>query len=75
MACLSKHHKELNEEGAGKCSVPMWMWGCPAGFCDQEAFGKQTEQGKKDYTGYLSGLACPAHGGPSMSPPHKPKGR
>jgi hypothetical protein len=72
---LSKHHKELTN-GKGKCSVPMWMGGCPAGFCDKDAFGERTEttwrrmadgrvlpdDGK--YSGHVPALACPAHGGP-----------
>ena len=40
MASLSQHHQSLNN-GVGKCSVPMWMGGCPAGFCDEPAYGKQ----------------------------------
>lgn len=76
MARLSKHHEELTN-CVGKCSVPMWMHGCPAGFCDAPAYGKRPE-GKQyrnactgemmrfdgKYNGYVSGLACPAHGGP-----------
>lgn len=75
MQC-SKHHFELDEKGEGKCSVPMWQGGCPAGFCDQTAYGKPTScetfrdrdgrlkrmDGK--YNGYVPGLACPMHGGP-----------
>ena len=34
MSRLRKHHEELNAEGVGKCSVPMWSGGGPAGFCD-----------------------------------------
>jgi len=36
MARIQKHHKELTN-GVGKCSVPMWRGGLPAGFCDQPA--------------------------------------
>jgi len=39
MSVMSKHHQEL-KDGKGKCSVPMWIDGCPAGFCDNDAFGK-----------------------------------
>lgn len=73
---ISKIHEELNENGIGKCSVPMWMGGCPAGFCDKPAYGKQ-EKGQNRYgdygweggrrvfhPGYCSGLACYGHGGP-----------
>ena len=38
MASTSKHHHELTN-GVGKCSVPMWMGGFPAGFCDKPAYG------------------------------------
>ena len=77
MASLWKHHKELNEEGEGKCSVPMWSMGCPNGFCGKPAFGKPhpcptyraspTEIRRTDgrYSGYVPALACPGHGGPT----------
>jgi hypothetical protein len=69
------HHHELTN-GAGKCSVPMWSWGVPAGFCDAPAYGKRPqccehrnadgkiwrEDGR--YAGYVPGLACTRHGGP-----------
>ena len=72
-----KHHHELTD-GVGKCSVPMWSGlGVPAGFCDKPAFGKQVpcKMYRDAYTGelcrfdgkrsgYIPGLACPAHGGP-----------
>jgi hypothetical protein len=74
---LSQHHQELDENGRGKCSVPMWSMGIPAGFCDKEAFGvrppsrtwwnyaakcEMREDGR--YSGYVPALACPGHGGP-----------
>jgi len=62
MRC-GKQHKELTN-GKGKCSVPMWQGGIPAGFCNKDAFGEQTEEGKRQYSGYVPGLACPEHGGP-----------
>ncbi len=78
MATLSKHHRELDAEGRGKCSVPMWMGGCPSGFCDAEAYGERPKcQELRDgytgrpfrvdgkYDGYVPALACPAHGGPT----------
>lgn len=79
MSTCSKHHRELNEMGEGKCSVPMWSGGgCPDGFCDQPAYGEQPpgeihtrwdghvyrDDGR--YAGYVPGLACPAHGGPRV---------
>jgi len=73
MSSLSKHHEELTD-GVGRCSVPMWQAGCPAGFCDDPAYGKQTAEYRNRFRGmdpryhqpaYASGLACPGHGGPS----------
>ena len=77
MASTQKHHHELTD-GVGKCSVPMWQFGSPAGFCDAPAYGKQPpgqwyrnaytgEMHRIDgrYNGYIPGLACPAHGGPN----------
>lgn len=76
MANTSKHHHELTN-GVGKCSVPMWMNGCPADFCDKPAYGKPPpsrmwrngwtgEMMREDgrYNGYVPGLACEGHGGP-----------
>ncbi len=78
MSSCSKHHKELNERGEGKCSVPMWMGGVPAGFCDRVAYGNYINgeefrdrdgrlrrlDGK--YNGYVPHLACFRHGGPEL---------
>ena len=77
MSHCSKHHMELDETGVGKCSVPMWRCGLPAGFCDEPAYGKPTKcaiyrdghtgelfRADGKYNGYVPGLACPAHGGP-----------
>lgn len=67
----------VDELGFGKCSVPMWSGGCPAGFCDQPAFGNfipgeqfrdgQGEMRRYDgkYNGYVPGLACVRHSGPA----------
>lgn len=76
---LSKHHEELNEQGEGKCSVPMWSMGGPAGFCDEPAYGHRppgktffnihiNETLREDgrYSGYVPALACPGHGGPTV---------
>jgi hypothetical protein len=76
MSSIFEHHRTLIN-GAGKCSVPMWMMGCPAGFCDAEAYSERPEpphyyrdgrtgQRKRSdclYDGYVPALACPAHGG------------
>lgn len=78
MATMSDHHQKLNEFGEGKCSVPMWSMGGPAGFCDQTAYGERpagTTHRRWDgfewrddglYSGYVPGLACPIHGGPKV---------
>lgn len=70
MSQLSEYHKKL-KDGVGKCSVPMWCNGCPAGFCDEPAYGLQEPNQKrygeftwKWFPGYCSGLACYNHGGP-----------
>jgi|FLOH01.1.fsa_nt_gi hypothetical protein len=76
MAQCSEKHIKLEETGEGKCSVPMWMNGLPAGFCDEPAYGRpepcktvKCRDGKSfrmdgRYDGYVPGLACHAHGGP-----------
>jgi hypothetical protein len=79
MSRTEKHHHELTN-GVGKCSVPMWVEGCPSGFCDKPAYGFRPkcaefrdaytgEMHRMDgkYNGYVPGLACPAHGGPGKS--------
>ncbi len=76
---MSKHHQELNDLGEGKCSVPMWSMGGPAGFCDKPAYGVRPpgkqfynihtqEMLREDgrYAGYVPGLACVGHGGPAI---------
>lgn len=78
MASLSKHHEEL-VDGRGKCSVPMWCDDIPGGFCDQLAYGERPpgeewrdahtgELKRRDgkFNGYVPGLACPVHGGPTL---------
>jgi hypothetical protein len=76
MSCLSNSNMKL-VNGVGKCSVPMWIMGCPAGFCDEEAYSERPEppyyykdgrtgqrrRGDCRYDGYVPALACPAHGG------------
>ncbi len=59
MARLSKHHTELTD-GVGRCSVPMWILGVPAGFCDEPAYGEQTAEYLEGMWGrpvYAEGLA------------------
>lgn len=63
----------------GKCSVPMWMGGMPAGTCDKDAYGKRPPgkvyrrwdgceyRADGKYPGYVPELACPQHGGPKLS--------
>ncbi len=63
MACCHEGHKKLDEWGVGKCSVPMWCMGVPAGFCDNDAYGKQLDRFID--RAYAPFLACPAHGGPA----------
>jgi hypothetical protein len=58
----------------------MWMNGCPAGTCGQRAFGVRPPSRqwmnysaglmmREDlrYDGYVPGLACIVHGGPSSA--------
>jgi hypothetical protein len=63
MAVCGEQHKKLTD-GKGKCSVPMWQMGIPAGFCDNDAFGEQTKEGKLAYPHFVPYLACYNHGGP-----------
>lgn len=77
MSRISEWHKQVDANGIGKCSVPMWSDGCPAGFCDQPAYGERPEGDTRVrwdgyiyrtdhlYAGYVPGLACSAHGGPN----------
>ena len=62
MSQLSTHHRILTD-GVGKCSVPMWCNGMPAGFCDKPAYGEQVPRQTR-YDGYIPALCCHAHGGP-----------
>lgn len=67
MSVCGPLHKELNDQGYGKCSIPMWQGGMPAGFCDHIAFGFRTKEGKRRYDGYVMYLACYGHGGPQYN--------
>lgn len=62
----------------GKCRVPMWTGGGPAGFCDKTAFGPQlprevlAERNSRyllDRPAYCFGPCCPDHGGPAEGAP------
>ena len=77
MATCTNLHKEVNENGIGKCSVPMWSMGLPAGFCDKDAYGERSDckiyrnawtgdefRADNKFAGYVPFLACPGHGGP-----------
>ena len=69
MSVMWECHKKLNEMGEGKCSLPMWMGGMPAGFCDKPAYGFETKEHEelmrcRNESQFIPGLACPAHGGP-----------
>lgn len=53
----------------GKCRVPMWIMGCPAGHCGEQAFGPQLPMEILRLSGwpdrpYCFGPCCPKHGGP-----------
>lgn len=77
MSSCGPRHMKVDETGAGLCSVPMWMGGCPSGFCDRPAYGPpvpsklyrdgwtgRTFRADGKYDGYVPGLACEGHGGP-----------
>ena len=59
----------------GKCRVPMWSMGCPAGFCDEPANGPQyplqylTQMRGWSDRPYCFGPCCPKHGGPGAGEP------
>lgn len=74
MARLNNHHQLTAPFGEGKCSVPMWMHGLPAGFCDEPAYGPQTKEYLQQFKyttteyhrpAYAPALACIHHGGPT----------
>lgn len=64
MATLNEHHRP--KAGIeGKCSVPTWAGGLPAGFCDRPAWGEQrTPRNRFDDLPMAHGYCCEAHGGP-----------
>jgi hypothetical protein len=72
-----QEHDDACSGVLGRCSVPMWLMGCPAGTCENKAYGVRPpsrvwrsawtgEKHREDlrYAGYVPGLACPVHGGP-----------
>lgn len=75
--CLLEHENAISGV-MGCCSAPMWLGGLPAGRCNEKAFGERAPSRmwmnysagrlmREDglYDGYVPGLACPKHGGPS----------
>ncbi len=75
-ACQQEHEDAIDGV-LGRCSVPMWLGGCPAGTCGKRSFGERphsrlwmnyaagrTMREDLRYDGYVPGLACVAHGGP-----------
>lgn len=67
----------ITERMGGKCMVPMWMMGCPSGYCGEKAFGPQLPYDvllatrawlRKDIP-YCNGPCCPVHGGPKDGQP------
>lgn len=73
----TKSPAEVLEWKGGKCRVPMWMGGFPAGFCGKPANGPQlpmevlfwTRAWRKEDRPYCHGPCCPAHGGPKDGEP------
>ena len=61
MSSIGKRHREIMN-GSGKCSVPMWSMGLPAGFCDRPAYGEPPPTQER----YVPALACSGHGGPTL---------
>lgn len=77
---MNTRETELKPEGT--CRVPMWMGGLPAGHCGEPAWGEyipgptfkdawtgEVRRLDGKYHGYVSGLACPKHGGPEPGAP------
>ena len=60
----------------GPCRATMWMGGLPSGLCGNPAFGQfiegqeyaegpyRGERIDRKYNGFVTGPACPIHGGP-----------
>lgn len=61
----------------GKCRVPMWVGGCPSGFCGKAANGPQLpfevlydqRNWQRGDVPYCHGPCCPKHGGPKDGEP------
>lgn len=61
----------------GACRVPMWMGGCPSGFCGKSANGAQLPREvlydqrnwQRGDAPYCFGPCCPDHGGPRNGEP------
>lgn len=72
---MSNNNKPMPWEPS-KCSVPMWMGGCPSGHCDKPAFGPQYPREYLRHLCYWAdrpatcfGHACPDHDGPKEGDP------
>lgn len=71
---IESNHKAWD---GGKCRVPMWMAGFPAGFCDVPANGPQlpmevlfwSRAWRAEDRPYCFGPCCPNHGGPKDGEP------
>ena len=72
-----QEHDDTIDGVLGRCSVPMWSGGGPAGAGGEKAYGYRPpsrewmnhaagQMMREDlrYNGYVPGLACPKHGGP-----------
>lgn len=79
MTRMNSHHQQLNDQGEGRCSVPMFSGVGPAGFCDKPAYVERPDSPERynhcsqsyyredgRYSGYVPGLACRGHGGPEF---------
>src|SRR4030042_3285308 len=73
---MSENKTTVPAWAGGKCRVPMWFLGGPAGYCDNHSFGPKypidylTAIGvPRDRIPYCHGPCCPAHFGPQEGHP------
>lgn len=71
MSVMNEKHKPVCGQ-AGACSVPMYIAGSPAGFCDEKSYGEQYTGAHLPWRYQLPnhpplalGYCCEGHGGPS----------